>query len=266
MNSISNHTAGFKPTSPKPPIPQTLAVSLLGHCDTATLQSFDTLVSDSGSSIFSAHVMRLDQFTGMLYSIGGAWNTLGKLQAALPKFADQHHLQLGMQLSEPLRAPNNSDHHGNSHDSQGSQGSQDASDITDSDSGSLHSAPVQATPVQAAPVQAAPQPVKHDADANSIQDRSSPDNQATLAYGIEIIAIRSPSLLQAVSKFCQRRGIQITDLSISPYVTSHSNTIMSALHASILVPSRQPIAALRDDFMDFADSMNFDAVIEPLKH
>lgn len=88
----------------------------------------------------------------------------------------------------------------------------------------------------------------------------------TLPYAIEIIAVHTPGLMEAVSQFCARRGLQITELVMNPYVTAHSATSMVSLNVAILVPARQPIAALREDFMDFSDSMNFDAIIEPLKH
>lgn len=98
------------------------------------------------------------------------------------------------------------------------------------------------------------------------RDNAKPASDSSLPYAIEIIAVHTPGLLKAVSQFCSRRQLDITEIVMNPYVTAHSATSMVSLNAAVLVPSRQPIAALREDFMDFADSMNFDAIIEPLKH
>lgn len=188
---------------------QVLAVTLLGKISSDTLTQLDKTVCASGSSVYACQVIRLGQLFGMLVKIGGAWNTLGKLETSLPKFAEQHQLQFSLELT------------------------------------TLHE----------------PQSVKE----SLINPNDESKTHSALPYAIEIIALQAPGLLEAVSKFCSRRGLYITELLMNPYTTAHTATAMVSLNAAILVPAQQPIAALREDFMDFADSMNFDAIIEPLK-
>jgi len=41
---------------------------------------------------------------------------------------------------------------------------------------------------------------------------------------------------------------------------------MFSVNMSIGIPSDVHIAGLRDEFMEFCDSLNLDAVMEPIKH
>ena len=40
---------------------------------------------------------------------------------------------------------------------------------------------------------------------------------------------------------------------------------MFAVQMTINVPARQHVAQLREEFMDYCDSMNLDAILEPVK-
>ena len=40
---------------------------------------------------------------------------------------------------------------------------------------------------------------------------------------------------------------------------------MFAVHIAVDIPADMQIAALREEFMDFCDQLNLDAVIEPIK-
>ena len=40
---------------------------------------------------------------------------------------------------------------------------------------------------------------------------------------------------------------------------------MFSLHMTINVPAHTLIAALRDEFLDFCEQLNLDAIIEPVK-
>ena len=48
-------------------------------------------------------------------------------------------------------------------------------------------------------------------------------------------------------------------------ILSHTGTPMFSVHMSVGIPADIHIAALRDEFMDYCDALNLDAVIEPIK-
>ena len=61
------------------------------------------------------------------------------------------------------------------------------------------------------------------------------------------------------------KNINIEDMTTNCYAAAHTGTPMFSVRMSIGIPANIHIAALRDEFMDFCDSMNIDAVLEPIK-
>jgi len=68
-----------------------------------------------------------------------------------------------------------------------------------------------------------------------------------------------------LASFFSQRNINIEDMSTSSYAAAHTGTPMFAVHMSVGIPAEIHIAALRDEFMEFCDTMNLDAVLEPIK-
>ena len=46
---------------------------------------------------------------------------------------------------------------------------------------------------------------------------------------------------------------------------AHTGAPMFAVQMIINVPSKLQVAQLREEFMDFCDSLNLDAILEPVK-
>ena len=68
-----------------------------------------------------------------------------------------------------------------------------------------------------------------------------------------------------LASFFSARGINIEDMATASYAAAHTGAPMFSVHMSVGIPADLHIAALRDEFMDFCDSMNLDAVLEPIK-
>lgn len=86
-----------------------------------------------------------------------------------------------------------------------------------------------------------------------------------LPYAIEVIALDQPGIVQQLAEFFARREINIRDLATASYSATHTGTPMFSVQMMIDVPANTHIAHLRDDFMDFCDELNLDAIMEPLK-
>jgi len=50
------------------------------------------------------------------------------------------------------------------------------------------------------------------------------------------------------------------------YAASQTGATMFAVQMMINVPARVPIGHLREDFMEYCDSQNLDAILEPVKN
>ncbi len=95
------------------------------------------------------------------------------------------------------------------------------------------------------------------------QHRQRLDN--TIPYAVEVIALEQPGIIGKLAAFFNGRTINIEELSGRSYPAPHTNAPMFAVNIVIAVPAQQHIATLREDFMDFCDDLNLDAIIEPVK-
>ncbi|MFV1872203.1 MAG: glycine cleavage system protein R [Oleiphilus sp.] len=93
------------------------------------------------------------------------------------------------------------------------------------------------------------------------QRNSSP----SLAYAVSVVALDNPGIVHELAQFFSSQNINIDDLQTGTYSAPHTGTQMFNLSMNIRIPSDTHIATLRDDFMDFCDELNLDAVIEPLR-
>lgn len=90
-------------------------------------------------------------------------------------------------------------------------------------------------------------------------------NGEFLPYAVDVVALDHPGIVHNLANFFSQRSINIQDLSTTSYAAAHTGTQMFAVHMSLDVPADTHIATLREEFLEFCDQLNLDAVIEPLK-
>jgi glycine cleavage system transcriptional repressor len=86
-----------------------------------------------------------------------------------------------------------------------------------------------------------------------------------MPYAVDVVALDNPGIVHNLASFFSSRNINIQDLTTTSYAAAHTGTPMFSVHMRVDIPARQHIATLRDDFMDFCDQLNLDAIIEPVK-
>ena len=86
-----------------------------------------------------------------------------------------------------------------------------------------------------------------------------------LPYSVEVVSLDHPGIVHSLSNFFSRRNINIEDMMTSSYAAAHTGTPMFSVTMSVGIPSDVHIATLREEFMEFCDSLNLDAVLEPIK-
>jgi glycine cleavage system transcriptional repressor len=86
-----------------------------------------------------------------------------------------------------------------------------------------------------------------------------------LPYIVDVVSMDHPGIVHHLASFFSTRGINIEDMSTSSYAAAHTGTPMFAVRMTVGIPSKLQISQLRDEFMEFCDSMNLDAVLEPSK-
>lgn len=102
----------------------------------------------------------------------------------------------------------------------------------------------------------------------TIVSRRTGEREATgdlLPYAVDVVALDHPGIVYNLASFFSQRQINIEDMSTASYAAAHTGTPMFSVHMSVGIPANIHIAALRDEFMEFCDAMNLDAVLEPIK-
>lgn len=86
-----------------------------------------------------------------------------------------------------------------------------------------------------------------------------------LPYAVDVISMDHPGIVNNLAGFFAERNINIEDMTTSTYAAAHTGTPMFAVHMTVGIPADLHIAGLREEFMDYCDGLNLDAVLEPLK-
>ncbi len=86
-----------------------------------------------------------------------------------------------------------------------------------------------------------------------------------LPYVVEVVAADKPGILFQLADFFDRQGITIESLHSSRYRAMQTGAEMFTSQVTIGIPANMHIAALRDDFMEFCDHLNLDAIMDPMK-
>lgn len=91
------------------------------------------------------------------------------------------------------------------------------------------------------------------------------EQSASMPYLIDAVSVDSPGIVNRMAEFCATHQINIEDLSTNRYAAPHTGTPMFAVHMTIAVPGEIHLTTLREDFFNFCDENNLDAMIEPIK-
>jgi len=95
-----------------------------------------------------------------------------------------------------------------------------------------------------------------------------------LPYAVEVVAVNqtgivhhlaSFGIVHHLASFFASRSINIEDMVTRSYSAPHTGTPMFSVNLAIGIPANMHIAMLREEFLDFCDDLNLDAVLEPIK-
>lgn len=106
-------------------------------------------------------------------------------------------------------------------------------------------------------------------DALSVNVRRTsarPVRENQIPYLIDVICIQQPDVVEALAGFFAKRDIDIAELSTHCYSAAHTGSPMLSVQLTVSISADTSISGLREEFLDFCDGKNLDAVIEPIKN
>ncbi|MCK4841394.1 MAG: transcriptional regulator [Methylococcales bacterium] len=98
--------------------------------------------------------------------------------------------------------------------------------------------------------------------------RPEPSNKEpeSIPYSLETISLDRNNVIEDITSFLFERRICIHEINASSYQASYVKTPIFSTRIIILIPPEIRLLSLREEFLDFCDSLNIDAIIEPIKH
>ncbi|WP_374089049.1 glycine cleavage system protein R [Methylomicrobium lacus] len=92
-----------------------------------------------------------------------------------------------------------------------------------------------------------------------------PHEKEFLPYSLETLSVDRDNIIESVSSFLTMHGIEIEEVSGSSYQAPYIATSVFATKFIVLIPPEVRLLSLREEFLDFCDQLNIDAILEPIK-
>lgn len=106
--------------------------------------------------------------------------------------------------------------------------------------------------------------LEHRTDLTITVRDSTPRPQENCApYLIDAITLDHEGIVLGLSDFFACRELEISEMNTRRYNAPHTGAAMFSVQMTVNVPANLPLAHLRDEFLDFCDQENLDAVMEP---
>lgn len=93
-----------------------------------------------------------------------------------------------------------------------------------------------------------------------------PPGQNLIPYAVDVVALDHPGIVKSLASFFSKRKINIEELTTTSYAAAHTGTPMFAVSMTVGIPADTHLGTLREEFLEYCDSLNLDAVLEPVKN
>lgn len=104
---------------------------------------------------------------------------------------------------------------------------------------------------------------KHGFELNIVRSSTLAARPFAMPYVAYINAVYRPDILSEICQFFINHQIELEAMSCDTYLAPHTGGTMLSANLTISLPPNTQINWLRDQFLDFADALNLDALIEP---
>lgn len=98
-----------------------------------------------------------------------------------------------------------------------------------------------------------------------IRPTGSPPSPQGIPYSLETMSLYRNDIVQDITTFLMSRKIFIEELSASRYQAPYCNSPVFSTRFIVSIPSDIRLLSFREEFLDFCDNLNLDAILEPIK-
>ncbi|SFU20021.1 glycine cleavage system protein R [Pseudomonas marincola] len=104
---------------------------------------------------------------------------------------------------------------------------------------------------------------KHDFTVNVIRSAPTDVRPQALPYVAYVSSVYRPDILNELCQFFLDQNVELENLTLDTYQAPQTGGTMLNATLTVTLPAGTQISWLRDQFLDFADALNLDALIEP---
>ena len=104
---------------------------------------------------------------------------------------------------------------------------------------------------------------KHEFTASVIRSGASEVRPQALPYVAYVSSVYRPDILNELCQFFLDHRVELEALTCDTYQAPQTGGTMLNATLTVTLPAGTQISWLRDQFLDFADALNLDALIEP---
>jgi glycine cleavage system transcriptional repressor len=97
----------------------------------------------------------------------------------------------------------------------------------------------------------------------AVRDTEPRTAETSAPYHIDVVTLDQEGIVLRLSSFFANRNLEIAEMNTRRYNAPHTGAAMFAVQMTVNVPASLHVATLREEFLDFCDEQNLDAVIEP---
>lgn len=82
-------------------------------------------------------------------------------------------------------------------------------------------------------------------------------------YLVDVVTLDHEGIVFGLSNFFASRGLEIAEVSTRRYNAPHTGALMFSVQMTVNLPQNLHVATLRDEFLEYCEEQNLDAVMEP---
>jgi glycine cleavage system transcriptional repressor len=95
------------------------------------------------------------------------------------------------------------------------------------------------------------------------RDSAQRTDKNSAPYSIDVVALDHEGIVLGLSEFFAGREIDIAEMNTRRYHAPHTGAPMFGLQMAVNVPAIVQVASLREEFLEYCESENLDAIMEP---
>lgn len=97
----------------------------------------------------------------------------------------------------------------------------------------------------------------------TVRDTEARSLEPAAPYNVDVVSLDAEGIVLRLSSFFANRSLEIAEMNTRRYNAPHTGAAMFSVQMTVNLPASVHVATLREEFLDFCDEHNLDAIMEP---